>query len=201
MGSATRQDGVRPAILAASLLLAAMGPGGAIELQQQPAPSAAAASAPAISGRPTGFSFQGGGSVAGYDAQIGALVLGIEGDVGASSSPGAGDGSLWDGQTYRSQFGGGFSAVRGRAGHALGGILLYGTGGLALDEHGLEAGAGSVRAGWVAGGGAEAAITAGLSGRIEFLRLDFSSFRDVGGGSEPYRNAVDMLRVGFNYRF
>ncbi|BAR99323.1 outer membrane protein [Blastochloris viridis] len=177
--------------------------GFAIEVQERPPAEASEASAPEMVTKPTGWTFQGGSS-AGYDFQFGALLLGIEGD---SYFAHAGiDHNIWDGQTYRGEFGGGWGTVRGRAGHTLGGVLLYGTGGVAIEDSAIEASdaaAGKTRAGWVVGGGAERSFTTNLSARIEFLRLDFGSFRDVGGASQPNldKSAVDMLRVGFNYRF
>nr|WP_160140646.1 outer membrane beta-barrel protein [Blastochloris tepida] len=161
---------------------------------------------PAITGRATGWAFQGS-SRAGYDLQFGGLMVGVEGDTSLDTTNATPEAvrSIWDGQTYRSEFGGGWSSLRGRAGQDLGGILFYGTGGLALDQS--TAAAGDVmavaRTGWVAGGGAETALAGNLSARVEYLRLDFGSFRDVGAGSEPstYKSGVDLLRVGLNYRF
>ncbi|WP_170263519.1 outer membrane protein [Blastochloris sulfoviridis] len=211
---------VRPSLAAASLLVAAVHIGQAAELPQRPAAQNAQSiqdaqsiqstqearshqDEPAITGRATGWTFQGS-SGAGYDLQFGALMVGVEGDTSFDAAGGGPESgrSIWDGQTYRSAFGGGWSSLRGRAGQDLGGVLFYGTGGFALDQ-----GSGDVlavaRTGWVAGGGAETALAGNVSARIEYLRLDFGSFRDVGAGSEPstYKSGVDLLRVGLNYKF
>jgi outer membrane immunogenic protein len=193
---------VRVSVAAAILLAAAVNVASAFDTTPRPSAEAEETTARAVA-RPTSWTFQGGSS-AGYDVQFGALLIGVEGD--SFFDPAANDHNVWDNQTYRREFGGGWGSVRGRAGHAVGGILLYGTGGLAVEDTAIEASeaaAGKARAGWVVGGGAERAFTSNLSARIEFLRLDFGSFRDVGGGSQPYadKTAVDMLRVGFNYRF
>lgn len=194
---------VRIGFAAAILLVAATDVGSALEVQQQASAGGTEASAPAVMARPTGWTFQSGSS-AGYDFQFGALLIGVEGNSFFDHA--ANDHNVWDGQTYRSEFGGGWGTVRGRAGQSLGGVLLYGTGGVAVEDSAIEApdgGLGKARAGWVVGGGAERAFTASMSARIEFLRLDFGNFRDVGGGSQSYpdKTSVDMLRVGFNYRF
>lgn len=192
---------VRVSVAAAVLLAVAVDVASAFDTAQRP-PADAEESAQ-VTARPTSWTFQGGGS-AGYDFHFGALLIGVEGDSFFDAS--ANDHNVWDNQTYRREFGGGWGTVRGRAGHAVGDILLYGTGGVAIEDTAIEAAdaaSGKARAGWVVGGGAERAFTSTLSARIEFLRLDFGSFRDVGGGSQPYaeKSAVDMLRVGFNYRF
>jgi outer membrane immunogenic protein len=195
---------VRVSLAVAILMVAAVDVASALDVSQRPPADAELDDASAaVTARPSGLPFQGGSS-AGFDLQFGALLIGVEGD--AFFDQHASDHSIWDGQTYRGEFAGGWGAVRGRAGHSVGGVLLYGTGGVAMEDGGGEAtdaAPGKARAGWVVGGGAERAFTSTMSARIEFLRLDFGNFRDVGGGSQPYadKSAIDMLRVGLNYRF
>jgi outer membrane immunogenic protein len=195
---------VRVSLAAAILMVAAVDVASALDMSQRPpADAETTGDAAAMTARPSGLPLQGGSS-AGFDLQFGALLIGVEGD--AFFDQHANDHSIWDGQTYRGEFAGGWGAVRGRAGHSVGGVMLYGTGGVAVEDAASEATdatPGKARAGWVVGGGAERAFTSNMSARIEFLRLDFGNFREVGGGSQPYadKSSIDMLRVGFNYRF
>jgi len=97
-----------------------------------------------------------------------------------------------------------FGTVRGRAGVAIGNVLLFGTAGLAY---------GSLTAttpgnlsethtslGWVAGAGAEVAFTPHWSAKAEWLYLDFSdrSYSVTGNNNGL---AANLLRLGVNYHF
>jgi outer membrane immunogenic protein len=166
-----------------------------------------------------GFTF--GGQV-GYNWQIGTYVLGVEGDLqwsGAQTSLTAtcGTGCAITGQDKID----GFATLRGRAGIAFSGVLVYGTaGGAWVDGSSnviASAPGGSVTVnpsgsaiGWTAGGGVEIALLSQWSGKIEYLFIDAGSLSStatipaaLGGGTisatAPLRDSI--FRVGFNYRF
>lgn len=136
-----------------------------------------------------------GGGQAGYNWQIGRTVFGIETDFDAGSISGSGtfNGTNWSGWEWDKQLDAKvdwFGTVRGRLGYDLGGLLLYGTGGLAyghdtmheaVTQHsgigGLvyNSGVGSfdeTRVGWTAGAGLEYALGANWSVKAEYLHVD-----------------------------
>jgi outer membrane immunogenic protein len=146
----------------------------------------------------------------GYNMLLGSsLLLGIEGDLGvmdvSADDEVAGDG------IYRASLGPLWGTLRGRAGLAMGPLLLYGTGGLAfanLDEVSLNMGDNfaedsELRAGWVAGGGVEFAFSQSVSAKVEYLHMDFGSTDGLadGGSAFSFDNKVDVVRAGLNFRF
>lgn len=147
----------------------------------------------------------------GYNMLLGSnLLVGIEGDLGVMDIS-ADDKDLGDSQYYRTSFGPWWGTLRGRAGIAMGRLLLYGTGGLAfasLDEVSLEladdkASDSELRAGWVVGGGAELAFSDSVSAKVEYLHMDFGSTDGLTstGQSYSFDNEVDVVRAGLNFRF
>jgi outer membrane immunogenic protein len=167
------------------------------------------------------FGAEFGGQV-GYNWQIGTYVLGVEGDFqwsGEQTSLTAtcGTGCTISGQDQISYF----ATLRGRAGIAFDGWLLYGTAGGAWVNGGANVTAtapgGSVpvnvsgsNMGWTVGGGVEIALLSRWSGRVEYLFIDAGSLSNtatipagLGGGTitanAPLRDSI--VRVGFNYRF
>jgi opacity protein-like surface antigen/outer membrane receptor protein involved in Fe transport len=121
-----------------------------------------------------------------------------------------------------------FGTVRARLGIAVTpDLLAYGTGGLAYGEvehAGIMYGTDGVipndvantyadralRAGWVAGGGIEARLAGNITGKIEYLHMDFGF--DRGQAILPLnatpiavnfnsRITEDLVRVGINYKF
>lgn len=152
-----------------------------------------------------------GSATIGYNMLLGSnLLLGIEGDLGVMDIS-ADDEELGGGQVYRTSFGPWWGTLRGRAGFALGPLLLYGTGGLAfasLDDvsvefDGDEASDSELRAGWTVGGGAEFAFSDTVSAKAEYLHMDFGSTDGVtsAGQSFTFDNQVDVVRAGLNFRF
>jgi len=146
----------------------------------------------------------------GYNMLLGpGLLVGIEGDLGVMDIS-ADDEDVGDG-IYRTSFGPWWGTLRGRAGFALGPLLLYGTGGLAfasLDEVSLdlqndEASDSELRAGWVVGGGAEFAFSQSVSAKVEYLHMDFGSTDGLTAAGQSYSidNQVDVVRAGLNFRF
>jgi outer membrane immunogenic protein len=170
-----------------------------------------------------GFNARGGfyGAQAGYNWQHGAVVVGIEADVQAPVPSMIQDGfvrtvtgNVVDAEKEQNFFG----TVRGRAGLALGHVLLYGTGGLAygsIHDHILVNGVADlhqdgVRTGFVAGGGIEYALSPNLSLKVEYLRLDLGGDslsapvvppNGVTVFSNRIEHSFDTVRAGFNYRF
>ncbi len=145
----------------------------------------------------------------GYNMLLGNLLVGIEGDLGVMDIS-ADDKDLGD-SYYRTSFGPWWGTLRGRAGIAMGRLLLYGTGGLAfasLDEVSLEidqekANDSELRAGWVVGGGVELAFTDSVSAKVEYLHMDFGSTDGLTskGSKYSFDNEVDVVRAGLNFRF
>jgi outer membrane immunogenic protein len=94
--------------------------------------------------------------------------------------------------------------VRGRAGVAIGNVLVFGTAGLAYGSLTANT-AGNLSEshtslGWVAGGGAEVGFTPHWSAKAEWLFLDFSSHNFSVTGQDNGLTA-NLLRLGVNYHF
>src|SRR3974390_286467 len=121
-----------------------------------------------------------------------------------------------------------FGTLRGRLGVAITpDLLAYGTGGLAYSEieHvGLIYGSDglitndaartfasrALRGGWTAGGGIEARLAGNVTGKIEYLHMDFGFDKAqaiLTSNATPIavsfnsRIAEDLVRVGLNYKF
>ena len=185
---------VRVSLAGVALLVASTAAATALEVQKGGTQAPAASSSRS---QPMSFAWPSGGLI--RDTRFGNMVFGLESHSSMFDQR-AGEGSIWDERSYRSPLAA--SSLRGRAGQSFGNILLYGTGGIAVREVPFDdTDARRNRPGFVLGGGAEAAFTNNLSGRIEYLRTDFGNLRDVGGASPATDGTVDMLRVGFNYRF
>jgi outer membrane immunogenic protein len=134
---------------------------------------------------------------AGYNHQVGPLVVGIEGDFGYMDADDSAAGGL-----FRSRFGPWWATVRGRAGLAMGSALLYGTGGVAFAESDVRIAGDSNsdwRTGWVAGGGLEWALSSRTSAKIEYLHMDFGQNSELAGFC--FDEKVDLVRLGLNFRF
>lgn len=121
-----------------------------------------------IDPRMTGFF---GGVLAGADIQLGNIVLGAEADT----SFGKAFGENPNVAVTLSQF----STFRGRAGYAMGNVLLYGTAGLALADLKVSSprwGDGNgLASGWTYGGGVETKLTENISLRGEYLYTKLDS--------------------------
>jgi outer membrane immunogenic protein len=142
---------------------------------------------------PEGFA---GSLTAGYNHQMGPLVIGIEGDIGYMDANDSADG------LFKGRFGPWWSTVRGRAGFAFGSMLLYGTGGVAFSETDVTVLGQSNddwRTGWVAGGGVEWAFGPRTSLKAEYLHMDFGTNTSL--PSFAFDEKLDMVRVGLNFRF
>jgi outer membrane immunogenic protein len=167
----------------------------------------------AIAMDPDGFAFS---ATAGYNIQHGRLVYGVEGDLGYIDLSDSGQ-MAWDGHYLKSNVGSFWGTLRARAGYSVDRMLVYGTGGVAFmnfDEHGIgdngnydqNSDNDETKWGWTLGVGAEYAFTPRLSGKVEYLHMDFGENgghrrRNNGGDcSWTFDNEVDLLRVGLNYK-
>jgi outer membrane immunogenic protein len=125
-----------------------------------------------------------GGAYAGYNVQTNQhLVIGVEGDIAATSKSGGG-GALknpWDG------------TFRGRVGYAWDRYLAYGTAGVALG--GLDSpGDSRTKTGWAAGLGVETALTNNVTGRLEYRHTDLGSYN-----GSPYTSNDLLVGVGVKF--
>jgi outer membrane immunogenic protein len=148
-----------------------------------------------VSNNPTKPAGVFAGVAAGYNWQRGSIVFGGETDLQFSGA----EDTLAPWQFSNPWYG----TLRGRAGVAIGNVLVFGTAGLAYGElRGANASASESHGslGWVAGGGVEFGFTPHWSAKVEWLYLDLTdqSFA-VTGMSNGF--AAELLRMGLNYRF
>ena len=147
------------------------------------------------------------GGTAGYNWQIGKVVLGVEGDIdwarleGTNASApcptGCNTSDTW------------LSTVRGRVGYAFDRFMPYLTGGLAVGDiraatAGLSGGE-STNAGWTVGAGLEVALPGNWTAKAEYLHVDLGRFNCGAGCNPSPSDNVSMqdnvFRAGVNYRF
>lgn len=148
------------------------------------------------------------GGTIGFNAQTGAFVFGLEGDVDAnwmrdSNSTGTGICSV-PGCAIQTSW---FATARGRVGYAFDRALLYLTAGGAFGDIQMSTNnltANADRAGWTVGGGIEYAILGPWSAKVEYLYADLGS---VGCGAATcgidttVGFKTNIVRLGVNYRF
>lgn len=152
---------------------------------------------------------------AGFDYQMGDIVLGVMADSMLGGELATNDDPLE--ATYLNM--NNLTTARVRAGWALDDTLIYASAGIALAsmEFGGLVGPGSVdsseeqwTAGFAIGGGMEHAITDSLSISMEYLYVDFADTEHflTDGGAPAAAGTVDMyyngfhtVRAGINYRF
>jgi outer membrane immunogenic protein len=186
---------------------------------------------------PMDFSNSGvtGGGQVGYNRQMGHFVFGVEGDLDAQGhehyhqfstyalpatalTTGSTDTIGRFTQPYLT------STIRGRAGVALGPVLFYGTGGLAIAEvrqssfygyaptvtgatAAANPGAGfgpyfnegdqrELLTGWTVGGGAEWRLNRMVSLGAEYRHMDFGNPHYAGGSPAP-NNTFETTRLGY----
>jgi outer membrane immunogenic protein len=174
-------------------------------------------------GKLSDHSFIGGGQ-AGYNLQVGGIVVGLEID-GASFNLGAARSTSALGTTVTTAFDTDWLfTARTRLGVPVApSLLLYGTGGFALTNLGVTNSVTSIGAasthglvtGWTVGGGMEWALSRNWILRGEYLFLDFGkvsvntptaiSGAQLSSDYNTARSTADltahMLRVGLNYKF
>jgi len=143
--------------------------------------------------RPSGIA---GGIQGGYNWQSGQFVFGAEADIQLAAAN-----DTFAPWKFSNPW---FGTVRGRAGYAIGSLLLYGTAGLAFGElSGQTFGLVSenhTNLGWAAGVGAEAAIYGRWSAKVEYLFVDLASSTFAITGASNGLSA-NIFRAGVNYHF
>jgi outer membrane immunogenic protein len=163
-----------------------------------------------------------GGLQAGYNWQFNNVVLGIEGDAGYLGIRGTRTLTAlndFDGSASSVRYGG-YGVIAGRLGLAVDRALFYVKGGAAFadirnrsfefgetgpmsiepdEDHRVS----KTHTGWAAGVGLEYAFAPNWSGKVEYLHMDFGSVSttNLEGDIIRFRNEVDTVKVGFNYRF
>ncbi len=149
-----------------------------------------------VSNNPTKPSGAAGGLEGGFNWQHGNFVYGGEADIDLSAA----EDTVAPWQFSNPWFG----TLRGRAGVAIGNVLLFGTAGLAYGELTADTAANLSESrtsfGWVAGGGAEVGFAPHWSAKAEWLYLDLSDRAySVTGANNGL--AANLLRLGVNYHF
>ena len=155
-----------------------------------------------------GFHTSGGvvGGTAGYNAQFGSWVLGLEGDLDWSDVGGTSNAAGCPGCGVQNDW---LGTARGRVGYAFGNFLPYVTGGLAVGDVNATApgftGQTNTQVGWAAGAGAEYALSRNWSAKLEYLHVDLGRFDcNVNCGGTPTDNVSsheNLVRGGINFRF
>jgi len=160
--------------------------------------------------KPDGFT---GSLAAGYNFMLGpSMLIGAEGEIGVMNLS-RNDKPIYDGHSWKPQFGPLWGSLRGRVGYVLNrDFLLYGTAGLAFmqtdnwtvgnnwNESSWDA---KMRSGWVIGAGLEYALTERWSAKAEYLYMDFGRHKGRTEDNDPYwyDDSASIVRVGVNYRF
>lgn len=155
------------------------------------------------------FDVAGGllGGTAGFNYQIGPVVLGLEGDLDWSTI--AGTGACIGGTLSCRSSNDWLGTARGRIGYAFNQVLPYVTGGAAFGN--LNAGMpafgliDATRMGWTVGVGIEYGFLPNWSAKLEYLYVDLGNV-DCGAGCGGIVPATDrfstsVIRAGINYRF
>jgi len=139
------------------------------------------------------------------------VLLGVEADLGLMNVS-ADDKVVFDGHIYKTSFGPFWGTLRGRVGWQMDRALVYATGGWAfmdVDEVSIGNTPGETarnedwRSGWVLGAGVEYALMPGVTGKVEYLHMDFGSYDGYSSNREAYSfdNRVDLIRTGLNFKF
>jgi outer membrane immunogenic protein len=152
---------------------------------------------------PGSASHDGGlfGATLGYNWQMGAAVVGVEGDISWSGLEGGGVCSGAFCRVNNDWLG----TVRGRLGYNGGRWMPYVTGGLAvgnIDARVAGNSNDSTQAGWTIGGGIEAAIAGPWTAKLEYLYVDLGkgdSIPGTGGTRADFK--TNIVRAGINYKF
>jgi outer membrane immunogenic protein len=134
------------------------------------------------------------GGTAGYNYQMGQIVLGMEGDMDWSNAKNT-KGAYISKQTS-------IGTVRGRVGYSVDRVLLFTTGGYAggaVERTASAASASDWHNGYALGAGMEYAITNNVSAKAEYLYTDLASKTDTGVSRAGLTQ--NTVRMGVNYRF
>jgi len=154
----------------------------------------------------------GGGIIGGNYQFDNNLVVGVEGDLGASgdsrSNTGLSGGFAVTNHINQDWIG----RIRGRAGIAVGNALIFAAGGVSFDNEKLSVsspgfGTGSAstsRTGWNIGGGVDYAFTNNWFGRIEYIYDNFpgTNYALTNGFASRHVTTNDStIRVALGYKF
>lgn len=157
-----------------------------------------------------------GGALAGYNWQIGALVLGLEADIGFADAHGRGISNptppivITTPNAYDVRW---TSHVVGRLGYAAGSWLLFATGGLAIADFKFTQGSttvidppsvsGATYTGFSVGAGVETALTRNLLARVQYIYDDFGHKYYTGSDGDPYRVSLTShtVRGALSWKF
>ena len=151
-------------------------------------------------------------ATAGYNTMVSSNFLaGIEGDIGLMDLD-SGTHTVYDGHHWRGQFGSFWGTVRARAGYVHDKWLFFGSGGFAfMETDNVSIGNTApetamdkdMRTGWVLGAGVEYAFSERLSGKLEYLHMDFGKYSSLSANNEDFffKDKTDIIRFGVNYRF
>ncbi|KKC34317.1 outer membrane protein [Devosia psychrophila] len=149
------------------------------------------------------------GAQAGYNLDLGGIVLGTEADLqwsGISYSEAVGADTFKAGVDF-------FGTVRGRAGMSFGQVMPYVTGGFAAGRGtasvttpgGLTTSQSATHMGWTVGAGLEAQATENISLKAEYLYVDLGTqtYNGLPGGigSQDVTQRFSVVRAGLNYKF
>jgi len=154
------------------------------------------------------------GGQTGFNYQMGALVLGVEGDFAASwvknNATLADPGFSLSGTVKNDWFG----TAAGRVGYALDRTLFYGKAGGAWtrDKFDVTASDGSTgtgafsRTGWMAGAGVEYAFTNNVTAKLEYDYLDFGAINEqltttgaLAAAPSIVKLHTSIVKIGINY--
>ncbi|MGA3310345.1 MAG: outer membrane protein [Xanthobacteraceae bacterium] len=153
------------------------------------------------------------GGTLGANYQMGAFVLGVEGDIDWANLDGKSStaycSTILLGATSCETKSNWLGTARARVGYAFDRILLYGTGGGAFGN--LQAGmtggnfSSATEYGWTAGAGIEAAFAQNWTAKIEYLYVDFGNATCNGACGIGIPTTVSLteslVRAGINYKF
>ena len=131
------------------------------------------------------------GGTAGYNYQMGPLVLGFETDIAFAFDASGNNSNVVASQNY-------LGTVRGRVGYAWDRFMPYFTGGLAYSDVNVANinVNNDIQFGYTIGGGIEAHVFDNWTAKLEY---NFVSFDDVNGtGVQVNQN---VIRGGMNFRF
>ena len=152
-------------------------------------------------------SFVGGGTF-GYNYELpNKVVLGVEGDIDASSANRKATTQTQTIKISQSYIG----TVRARIGYDLGTFLPYVTGGLAVGGSNLKYtdtaapttnfSRNQSKAGWAVGAGVEALLGSNWTAKIEYLYADLGQTSYGGAVAQKISLRDHLVRIGLNYRF
>lgn len=142
-----------------------------------------------------------GGPIGGIAFQADRLVYGLETDISFNT----GDETTLVAGVPVTNSNDWTGTVRGRLGYAFDRAMIYGTGGLAVGEVGLETPAGSessTEVGWTLGAGLEMPINENFTARAEYLYTDLGEATGTIAGT-PFASEFDShtVRAGVTYKF